>query len=147
MKIKSGNVPKDEPIASQSYINMSKSVEKVEEEIEGLNASYSDTSLDARGLSSLPPGMNKVQRRRQYIKGQGWTLVVIHPKHKVDEIREFIGEIQDKQEHTLHVSRNKNGKSSSPPCKILQWIPKRQSFQAQVKEKLRMKKHKVRKPK
>lgn len=126
MEVESGNIPKDEPMENQYPINISESVKKVEEEIKEINASYSDTSSDGGGLSFPPPGMIKIQRRRWYIKGQGWTSVVIHPKPKVDEIKELIGEIQDKQEkHTPLVSRNNNGKSSSPPHERLHWVPKR----------------------
>ena len=81
------------------------------------------------------------------MKGQEWNSVVIHPKPKVDDIKKLIGEIQDKQEkHTLAVSKSNNGKTWIPPRKRLQWIAKKQSFQSQVKEKLRMNKDKVRKP-
>ena len=93
---KDDNILEDEPMKNQSPINLSKSMENVEEEIKDLNLSYSDTSSDGGGLSSPPPGMIKVQRRRQYVKGQGWTLLVIHLEPKVDEIKELIGEIQDK---------------------------------------------------
>lgn len=116
MEVKSDNILKDEPMENQGPINIYKSIEKVEEEIKDLNVSYSDTSSDGGGLSSPPPGMIKIQRRRQYVKGQGWTSKVIHPKPKVDEIKELIGEINDKQEkHAPPVSRKKNGKSLHPP--------------------------------
>ena len=60
----------------------------------------------------------------------------------------MIKEIKDKQqEHALLVSKSDNGKLVSPPRERLKWAPKRQYFQAQVKEKLRTNKHKVRKPK
>ena len=82
------------------------------------------------------------------MKGKGWTSVVIHPKPKVKEIKELIGEIQDKKEkHILPLSIDYKGESSSPTQGKLQWIPKKQSFKAQGKEKLRTNKHKVRKPK
>ena len=74
-------------------VNSSNLVEKIEEESEVLNSSYSDTSSDGGGLSSPPLGMIKVQRRRRYVKGKGWTSVVIHPEPKVEEIKELIGEI------------------------------------------------------
>ena len=49
------------------------------------------------------------------MKGQGWTSVVIHPKPKVEEIKELIEEIQDQQEkHTLPLSTNYKEESSSP---------------------------------
>ena len=47
----------------------------------------------------------------------------------------------------LPVSGIQNGESSNPPPQKLQWVPKKQSFKAQVKEKLRTNKHKVKKPK
>ena len=72
------------------------------------------------------------------MKGQGQTSVVIHSNPKVKEIKELIEEIQDKQEkHTLPLSTSYKGESSSPPHGKLQWVPKKQSFNAQVKEKLR----------
>ena len=88
MEVKSGNILKDEPMENQSPINIWESMEKVEEEIKDLSASYSDTSLDGGGLSSPPLGMINIQRRRWYIKGQGWTSVAIHPKPKLDKIME-----------------------------------------------------------
>lgn len=82
------------------------------------------------------------------MKGKGWSSIVIHPEPKVEDIKELIGEIQDKQEkHTLPLSTNYEGESSSPTQGKLQWIPKKQSFKAQVKEKLWMNKYKVKKPK
>ena len=58
------------------------------------------------------------------MKGKGWTSVVIHPKPKVEEIKELIREIQDKQEkNTLPLSTNYKGESSSPIQGKLQWIP------------------------
>ena len=51
-----------------------------EEEKEDLNVSYSDTSSDGEALSYPPPRMIKVLRRRCFVKGQGWTSVVIHHK-------------------------------------------------------------------
>lgn len=96
MEIKSGNIPKEISIESQNSTNISESVKKLEDKIEDLNASYSDTSSDGGGLSSPPLGMINVQRRRCYVKGQGWTSIFIHPKPKVDKIIELIGEIQDK---------------------------------------------------
>ena len=92
MQVKRDNTLKDEPIEHQSPINLSKIVGKFEEKIEDLNFSYSDTSLDGGGLSSPPLGMIKAQRRRWYMKGKGWNLVVIHPKPKVEEIKVLIGE-------------------------------------------------------
>ena len=56
--------PQNEPLENQSLTNTSKIVEKIEEEIEDLNASYSDTSSDGGGFSSPPPRVIKVQRRR-----------------------------------------------------------------------------------
>ena len=82
------------------------------------------------------------------MKGQGWTLVVILPVPKDEEIKELKGEIQDKKErYTPPLSRIHNGESSSLPHKKLQWVPKKQSFMAQVKEKLKTNKHKTKKPK
>ena len=49
---------------SQNSINTSNLVEKIEEECEDLNVSYSDTFSNGGGLSSPPPGMIKVQRKR-----------------------------------------------------------------------------------
>jgi hypothetical protein len=50
------------------------------------------------------------------MKGQAWTSVVVHPIAQLDQIKELIGEIKDKQEeHALPVSNNDNGKSVSPP--------------------------------
>ena len=145
---KNNKIPQDELVENQSPINFFESMERDEEEIKDLNFSYSDTSSDGGGLSSPFLGMIKVLRIRRYIKGQGWTLVVVHPKPKVEEIKELIGEIQDKQgKHTLPLSGIHKGESSSSPRKKLQWVPKKQSFQAQVKEKLRKNKNKVRKPK
>ena len=82
------------------------------------------------------------------MKGKGWTSVVIHPKPKIEEIKELMGEIQDQQEkHTLPLSTNYEGESSIHTQGKLQWVPKKQSFKAQVKQKLRTNKHKVKKPK
>ena len=82
------------------------------------------------------------------MKGKGWTSIVIHPKPKVEEIKALIGEIQDQQDkHTLPLSTNREHELSSPTPGKLQWVPKKQFFKAQVKEKLRMNKHKVRKSK
>ena len=64
LEVKSDNISKDEPAENESPINISKSMEKVEEEIKDLDVSYSDTSPDGGGLSSPLPGMIKVQRRR-----------------------------------------------------------------------------------
>ena len=83
----------DELKESQNMVNSSNLVENIEEENEDLNVSYTDTSSDGGGFSSPPPGMIKIQRRRQYVKGQGWTSVVIHHEPKVEEIKELIGEI------------------------------------------------------
>lgn len=145
MEAKSDNTLKEEPMQDQDLVSIYESVGKVEEEVEDLNASYSDTSSYGGVLSSPPPGMIKIKWRRRYVKGQGWTSVVVRP---IAQINKLIGEIKDKQEeHALPVSKSDNGKSISPPRERLKWIPKRQSFQAQVKEKLRTNKHKVRKPK
>ena len=101
MEEKSSKSYEDEFMMNQSLINLPKSIGKFEEEIEDLNFLYSDTSSNGGVFSSPPPRMIKIQRRRRYIKGQGWSSVVVHPKPKVDEIKEMIGEIQDKQEkHT-----------------------------------------------
>ena len=82
------------------------------------------------------------------MKGKGWTSVVIHPEPKVEEIKALIGEIQDQQEkHTIPLSIGYEGELSSPTQGKLQWVPKKQSFKAQVKEKLRTNKQKIRKPK
>lgn len=62
-----------------------------------LNASYSDTSSDGRALSSPSPEMIKVLIRRHFVKGQGWTSMVIQPNPKIDKIIELIGEIKDEQ--------------------------------------------------
>ena len=60
------------------------------------------------------------------MKGKGWTLVVVHPKAKVDEIKELIGKIKDKQEkHAPPVSKSDNEKSAILPHERLQWVPKR----------------------
>ena len=60
------------------------------------------------------------------MKGKGWTLVVIHFDPKVEEIKELIGEIQDKQEkHTLPLSTSYKGESSSPLRGNLQCVPKK----------------------
>lgn len=45
-------------------MNSSNLVEKIEEETKDLNVSHSDTSSNGGGLSSPPPGMIKIQRRR-----------------------------------------------------------------------------------
>ena len=122
---KNNKTPKDEPVENQNPINISKSIEKVEEEIEE-NASYNDTSSNGGGLFSPPLGRIKGQRRRWYVKGKGWTSVVIHPEPKVDEIKELIGDIQDKQEkNTCPLSKSCKGESSSPTQGKLQWIPKK----------------------
>ena len=55
----------DEVTGSQSSINSSEFVEKIEEKIEDLNVSYSDTSSDGGGFSSPPLRMIKIQRRRR----------------------------------------------------------------------------------
>ena len=68
MEIKGSNISNDQLVEKWSPINLSECVEKVEEEIKDLNLSYSDTSSDGGGLSSPPPGMTKVQRRRWYMK-------------------------------------------------------------------------------
>ena len=60
MGVKSGNIPKDEPIESQHSKNISKSIDNFWEEIKDLNASYSDTSLDGGGFSFSLLGMIKV---------------------------------------------------------------------------------------
>ncbi len=138
----------NELIESQDLVDSSNLVEKIEEEIEDLNLSYTDTSSYGGGLSSPPPMMIKVQRRSQYVKGKGFTSVVIHPKLEVEEIKELIGKIQDKQEkYAIPLSTDYEGDLSSPTQGKLQWVPKKQSFKAQVKEKLRKNKHKVIKPK
>ena len=87
-----------------SPINLSESMENIEEEIEDLNLSYSDTSSDGGGLSSPPLGMIKVQRRRLYVKGQGWTSIVVNSEPKVDEIRELIGKFKTNKKniHSLY---------------------------------------------
>ena len=74
-------------------MNSSNLVENTKEESEDLNMSYSVTSSNGGGLSSPPPRMIKVQRRRWYVKGEGLTSIVIHPKPKVEEIKGLIGEI------------------------------------------------------
>lgn len=71
MEFKSDNMLKDEPMGDQALVNISESIEKVEEEIKDLNALYSDTSSDGRYLSSPPPRMIKIKRRRRYVKGKG----------------------------------------------------------------------------
>ena len=99
--IDSNNGNKERPPSKRSTYKKSKFnivfevMGKDGEEVEYLNASYSDTSLDDGGLSSSLLGMIKIQRRRCFIKGQVWTLVVIHPKPKVDKIIQLIGKIQD----------------------------------------------------
>ena len=57
---KNNKILEDEPIENQSPIKLFESVGKVEEEIEGLNLSYNDTSSDGGGLSSPPIEMIKV---------------------------------------------------------------------------------------
>ena len=64
MENKGTRTSTDELKESQNFVNSSHHVEKIEEESKDLNMSYSDTSLDDGGLSSLPLGMIKVQRRR-----------------------------------------------------------------------------------
>ena len=60
------------------------------------------------------------------MKGKGWTSIVIHPKPKVEEIKELIGEIQDQQDkHTLPLSKNCEHKSSSHTQGKLQCVPKK----------------------
>ena len=93
MENKDKTTSTNELIESQSLVNSSNLVEKIEEEIKDLNVSYNDTSSNGGGFCSPPLGMIKVQRRRQYVKDKGWTSVVIHPKPKVDKIKELIGEI------------------------------------------------------
>ena len=90
---KNNKIPQDELVENQSPINFFESMERDEEEIKDLNLLYSDTSSDGGGLFSPPLGMIKVQRRRWYVKGQGWTSVVVHLEPKVDEIKELIVEI------------------------------------------------------
>ena len=66
----------------------------------------------------------------------------------MEKIIELVGEIEDKQEKYMAlISRTNNGKSSSPPRKRLQWVPKKQSFKVQVKEKKWINKNKSRNPK
>ena len=60
MENKDKKTSMDELTESQNSVNTSNLVEKIEEESEDLNASYSDTSLDRGGLSSPPPRMIKV---------------------------------------------------------------------------------------
>ena len=74
-------------------MNIFESMENFEEKIEDLNLSYTYSSSNGGGFSSPPLKMIKVQGRRWYMKGQGWTSVVIHPKPIVDEIKELIGKI------------------------------------------------------
>lgn len=68
-----------------------------QDEEEDLNVSYSDTSSDGGSLSSPPPRMIKVLRRRCFVKGQGWTLLVVQPKAQINKITKLIGVIQDEQ--------------------------------------------------
>ena len=84
MENKSKKTSIDELMKSQNSMNSSHLVKKIEEENENLNMPYSDTSSDGGGLSSPPLGMIKVQRRRRFVKGKGWTSVVIHPEPKVE---------------------------------------------------------------
>ena len=57
---KDKKIQANELTTSQCFVNSSDFVEKIEEEIEDLNVSYSDTSLDGGGLSSPALGMIKV---------------------------------------------------------------------------------------
>ena len=135
MENKSKKTSTYELMESQNSVNSSNLIKKTEEENENLNMSYSDTSSDGGGLSSPPPVMIKVQRRRRFVKGKGWTSIVIHPEPKVEEIKALIGEIQDQQDkHTLPLSTNCEEELSNPTQGKLQWVPKKQSFKAQVKE-------------
>ena len=109
--VKKVNDPQNEPIENQSLTKKYNVVEEIEGEIEDLNTSYSDTSSDGGVLSSPPPWMIKIQRRIHFIKGQGWTSIVIHPKPKIDKIIELIGGIQDqKEKHTFPISKINNEK-------------------------------------
>ena len=88
MKAKKESILQQDPTENQSPASDSPTtLHPIEEEVEDLNASYSDTSSDGGGLSSPPPGIIKVQRRRRYIKGKGWTSIVTHPFPKVEEIK------------------------------------------------------------
>ena len=57
---KNNKTLKEETTEDQTPINLSELVEKVEEEIEDINFSYSETSSYGGGLSSPPPRMIKV---------------------------------------------------------------------------------------
>jgi hypothetical protein len=61
MEVKSDKTLKDGSVKDQDPISIYEPVEKVEGEIEDLNASYSDTSSDGGGLSSPPPRMIKIK--------------------------------------------------------------------------------------
>ena len=64
MENKSKKTSMDELMKSQNSVNSSNLVKKAKEGNKDLNMSYNDTSSDGGGLSSPPPGMIKVQRRR-----------------------------------------------------------------------------------
>ena len=90
MEMKKGSDPQHESMENQSPMDTSSTLQMIEEEIKDLNALYNDTSLDGGGLSSPPLRVIKIQRWRRYIKGQGWTSVVVHPLPEVEEIKELI---------------------------------------------------------
>lgn len=81
---------------NSSHLCMPSIMNNGEEIEEDLNASYSDRSSNGGALPSHPPRMIKVLRRRHFLKGQGWTSVVIQPKPQTTKIIELIKEIKDK---------------------------------------------------
>ena len=141
MKAKKDSILQQDPMENQSPASDSPTTRhSIEEEVEDLNASYSDTSLDGGGISSPPLRIIKVQRQRRYIKGKGWTSVVTHPLPKVEEIKELIGEIQNKQEdHELPMSGIQNGESSNPPPQKLQWVPNKAVIQGPSQREVKKK--------
>lgn len=69
MEIKSDQIPKEVPMENPSSTYIFEAMEKDGEEVEDLNTSYSDTSSDGVGLSSPPPRMIKIQKRRPFVIG------------------------------------------------------------------------------
>lgn len=77
IEIKNNHILNELPTQYQNSTYISKVIGKDGEEVEDLNASYSNSS-------SPPLGMIKIQRRRCFIKGEVWTSVVVHPMPKVE---------------------------------------------------------------